>query len=127
MTNSRGLMGVGMPAQQAKRLGLDPTTVTGNGTTQATATAIGQFQFYVRGSAGTATTSIGFVMTSVAEVGSEYLFLNVSTNTVVLWPPVGGQFLVNAGATATGFSLALGKGALMLAVTATSFDYLPQG
>lgn len=124
MVSSRGLMTFGLPAQAAKRLGIDPATVTGNGTTQATATAIGQFQFYIRGSAGTATTSLGFIMTSVAEVGSEYTFVNVSTNTVVLWPPVGGQFNINAGATATGLSLALAKGVFLYAVTATTFDVL---
>jgi hypothetical protein len=125
MPASRGLMSFGLPAQAAKRLGTDPTAVTGAGTSQATAQAIGQFQFYVRAAAGGAGSAYGFVMPTNAEVGSEYTFVNVSTNTVVLWPPTGGgQFNINAGATATGLSLALAKGLFLLAVTATTFDVL---
>jgi len=121
-------MGVGMPAQQAKRLGLDPTTVTGAGTTQATAQAIGQFQLYVRANAG-GTSAYGYIVSSVAEVGSEYIVNCISSTTVVLWPPVGGQFLSTSivGATATGVSLAIGRGAIVLAVTASTFDVLISG
>lgn len=128
MSNSRGLMSFGLPAQAAKRLGLDPTTVTGTGTTQATAQAIGQFQFYVRANAGGAS-AYGYIMSSIAEVGSEYVVNCISSTTVILWPPVGGLFLSTSitGATATGVSLALGRGAIVLAVTASTFDVLISG
>lgn len=124
MTNPRGLMGIGMPAQQAKRLGLDPTSTTAAGTTQATAQAIGQFNFYVRG-LGTSS-NYGFTLSSVAELGSEYLVVAV-TATVVVWPPVGGQMLISGGLTATGISLAIGKSAAFLTVTATTFDAFLSG
>lgn len=120
MTNPRGLMGVGMPAQQAKRLGLDPTSVNAAGTTQATAQAIGQFAFYVR-SVGTATTGVGLILPSVAEIGSEYLVVN-TTATCVIWPPVGGQLMIKGGLTATGVSLSVGNGGCFIAVTSSLFD-----
>ena len=120
MVNSRGLMTFGLPAQAAKRLGLDPTTVNAAGTTQATAQAIGQFQFYVR-SVGITTSAVGLILTSVAEVGSEYMVVNTTTSCVV-WPPVNGQLLISGGLTATGVSIAVGKGAIFLAVTASTFD-----
>ena len=128
MANSRGLMTFGLPAQAAKRLGLDPTVVTGAGTSQATAQAIGQFQFFVRAQAGGAS-AYGLIMSSVVEVGSEYNVICETSTTVVLWPPSGGQFLSTsiAGLTATGVSLAIGRGAFVLAVTASTFDVAISG
>lgn len=120
MANSRGLMTFGLPAQAAKRLGLDPTSVNAAGTSQATAQAIGQFQFYVR-SVGTATTGVGLILSSVAEVGSEYFVMN-TTATCVVWPPVGGQLLIRGGLTATGVSISVGNGGYFYAVTASTFD-----
>lgn len=120
MVSSRGLMTFGLPAQAAKRLGLDPTSVNAAGTTQATAQAIGQFQFYVR-SVGITTSAVGLILPSVAEVGSEYIVTNTTTSLVV-WPPVGGQLLISGGLTATGVSIAVGKSGLFLAVTASTFD-----
>ena len=124
MVNPRGLIGLGMPAQQAKRLGIPSSTAEANvnaaGTTQATAQAIGQFQFYVR-SIGITTSAIGLILPSNAEIGSEYIVVNTTTSCVV-WPPVNGQLLVANGLTATGTSIATGKGALFIAITASTFD-----
>ena len=130
MTAPRGLMGVGMPAQLAKRLGIPSgngdATLSGTGTTQATAAAIGQFQFYVRG-VGTATSAVGYILPSNAEVGSEYKVMN-TTATMVIWPPVGGQLLIPGGLTATGISLSVGKGGAFIAVSSSLFDtYLDLG
>jgi hypothetical protein len=126
MANSRGLMTFGLPAQAAKRLGLDPTAVTPAGTTQATAQAIGQFQFYVRASPVT-TSAVGLILSSVAEVGSDYVVVNALTATLIVWPPVNGQLLISGGLTATGVSIASGKGGTFLAVTASTFDTLLSG
>lgn len=97
--------------------------VTGTGTSQATAQAIGQFQFYVRAQAGGAS-AYGLIMSSVCEVGSEYNVICETSTTIVLWPPSGGQFLSTSitGTTATGVSLAIGRGAFLMAVTASTFD-----
>ncbi len=124
MVEPRGLIGVGMAAQLAKRLGIPSRTTDANlngaGTTFAAAAAIGQFQFYVRANAQS--TAIGFVMPNNAEVGSEYQIFNSGAVTAEIWPPSGGTFNVNAGATATGTSLAVGKGMFVCAITATTFD-----
>lgn len=121
MANSRGLMTFGLPAQAAKRLGLDPTIVTGAGTSQATAQAIGQFQFFVRAQAGGAS-AYGYIMSSVCEIGGEYNVFCETSTTVVVWPPSGGQFYVAGGLTATGTSVPNGKMAFFLCVTASTFN-----
>jgi hypothetical protein len=115
-------MTFGLPAQAAKRLGLDPNSVNGTGTSQAGATAIGQFNFYVRANSQSGATA--YILTSVAEVGSDYTVFNSGASSCIIWPPVGGQFNVGAGATATGVTIAVGKGGFFLAVTATTFDVL---
>jgi hypothetical protein len=124
MVNPRGLIGLGMPAQLAKRIGVPSSTGEANlsaaGTTQATAQAIGQFQFYVR-SIGITTSAIGLILPTNAEIGSEYIVVNTTTSCVV-WPPVNGQLLISGGVTATGVSIAVGKGALFIAITASTFD-----
>jgi|SRR5580704_1227938 hypothetical protein len=124
MVEPRGLIGVGMPSQLAKRLGIPARTTDSNlngiGTTFAGAAAIGQFQFYVRANAQS--TAIGYVMPNNAEVGSDYMIFNTGAVTAEIWPPSGGTFNVAAGATATGTSLAVGKGMFLIAVTASTFD-----
>jgi len=114
-----------MAAQLAKRIGIPSratdAAVTPTGTTQATAAAIGQFQFYVRASP-TATSAVGVILPSNAEVGSEYTVFNLVTATLIVWPPSGGQVFVVAGITATGTSVSTGKAATFLAITASTFD-----
>jgi hypothetical protein len=123
----RYLIGLGMPAQLAKRLGLpagagDANTAGGNG--YAAATAIGQFQFYVR--ANSQTSARTYIMTSVAEPGSEYSIFNIGGltggTTADIYPPSGGTFNVNGGATATMTQIATGKGIFLVAITASTFD-----
>lgn len=125
MVEPRGLIGLGLAGQLAKRLGIPSrstdSAVTAAGTTQATAAAIGQFQFYVRATP-TATSAVGLILPSNAEVGSEYTVFNLVTATLIVWPPSGGQMFVAAGLTATGTSVSTGKAATFLAITATSFD-----
>lgn len=124
MTYPRGLIGLGLAAQLAKRLGLDSSTIAANlngGASFAAATAIGQFQFYVR--ANGASGANNFILPSNAEIGSEYTIYNIGvTATVNLYPPVGGTINLAAGATATLAAIATGKGAFFIAVTATTFD-----
>jgi hypothetical protein len=125
MVEPRGLIGVGMPAQQAKRIGMPSRSTDSNlaaaGTTQATAAAIGQFQFYVRG-IPTATSAVGLILPSNAEVGSDYIVFNTVTATLIIWPPANGQIFVAAGLTATGTSVSTGKSATFIAITASTFD-----
>ena len=54
MTSPRGLMGFGLAAQLAKRLGIASATGDANltgGAAISSATASGQFQFYIRANA----------------------------------------------------------------------------
>lgn len=130
MVEPRGLIGVGMPAQQAKRLGLPSRAADANlngGASLAAAAAIGQFQFYVRANAQTG--AAVFQMPNNAEVGSEYVIFNIGGIsggvTANVYPPTGGQFNVAAGATATLTAVVSGKGAILIAVTASTFDVFP--
>jgi hypothetical protein len=125
MTSPRGLMGLGLAAQVAKRLGIASGTTDANlngGASFAAATAIGQFQFYVR--ANPIGGSNNFILPNTAEIGSEYTIFNAGPGTAAanVYPPVGGTINVAAGATATLAAVVTGKGAFFIAVTATTFD-----
>jgi hypothetical protein len=125
MVEPRGLIGVGMASQLAKRLGIPARSTDANlngGANFAAAAAIGQFQFYVRANA--AASANFFIMPNNAEVGSEFQIFNIGAGaaTCLLYPPAGGTFNVNAGATATQTVIATGKGIFLIAITATTFD-----
>lgn len=123
MTSPRGLIGLGLAAQLAKRLGLASATGDANlngGAAFATAVAIGQFQFYVRANAQNG--AFVYQMPSNAEQGSEFMIFNIGATGAAVYPPTGGTFNVNAGATATLSAIATGKGIMLVAVTASTFD-----
>lgn len=129
MTSPRGLMGFGLAAQLAKRLGIASATGDANlngGAAFSSATAIGQFQFYIRANAQSSANV--YIMPNSAEVGSEYTIFNTGSVAGSLYPPTitggTGTFNVNAGATATLTSIATGKGVFLVAVTASTFDVL---
>jgi hypothetical protein len=127
MVNPRGLIGLGMPAQQAKRLGTPSSTGEANlngGAAFSSAVAIGQFQFYVRANAQ-ASANV-YQMPANAEIGSEFTIFNTGSVAGSVYPPTitggTGTFNVNAGATATLSSVATGKGIFLVAVTASTYD-----
>jgi hypothetical protein len=130
MVEPRGLIGVGMPAQLAKRLGVPSRASDANingGANLAAAAAIGQFQFYVRANAQTGAAT--YQMPNNAEIGSEYVIFNIGGITggvtANVYPPTGGTFNVSGGATATLTAVVSGKGAILIAVTASTFDVFP--
>src|SRR5271154_1810791 len=109
MVEPRGLIGVGLPGQLAKRLGLPARSTDSNangGAAFASATAIGQFQFYVR--ANTANAAYLYQLPPNAEVGSEYTIFNIGTTGAGVYPPASGTINVAAGATATLAAIATG-------------------
>lgn len=131
MVNPRGLIGLGMAAQLAKRLGTPSGTGDSNlngGANLAGATAIGQFQFYVRANAQTSLNV--YQLPNNAEVGSEYTVFNIGGITggvtANVYPPTitGGTGTINVagGATATLTAVVSGKSAFFVAVTASTFD-----
>jgi hypothetical protein len=129
MALPRYLIGVGMPAQLAKRVGFPTDAASANsngGAAFASATAIGQFQFYVRANAQSSLNV--YVLPSNAEPGSEYIVMNLGGVTggvtANVYPPAGGQAYVGgvAGATATLVAIVSGKAATFIAITASTFD-----
>lgn len=132
MTGPGQLMLLGLPGQLAKRLGVAAGTRESNlngGAAFASAQAIGQFQFYVRANAQTSLNV--YQLPSNAEIGSQYVIFNIGgiTGGVTcnVYPPVGGTFNLNAGATATLTAIVSGKGAFFIAVTASTFDAFLSG
>jgi hypothetical protein len=116
-----------MAAQLAKRLGIPADTASSNingGANFAGATAIGQFQFYVRANAQNGLYI--YQMPNNAEVGSEYVIFNIGATGAAVYPPTisggTGTFNINAGATGTLTAIATGKGMFLIAVTASTFD-----
>jgi hypothetical protein len=116
-----------LAGQLAKRLGIpsratDANLAGGNGF--AAATAIGQFQFYVRANSQTAART--YTMPTNAEVGSEYIVFNIGGltggTTADIYPPAGGMFNIGNTATATMTQIATGKGLMLIAITASTFD-----
>jgi hypothetical protein len=129
----RYLIGLGLPAQLAKRLGMPSGTTEANlngGANFAGAAAIGQFQFYVRANAQTSLNV--YQMPNNAEPGSEFEIFNIGGITggvtANIYPPTisggTGTFNVAAGATATLTAVATGKGIFLTAITASTFDVL---
>jgi hypothetical protein len=127
MTNPRGLIGLGLPGQLAKRLGIPSGTGDANlngGAAFASAVAIGQFQFYVRANAQNA--AYIYQMPNNGEIGSEYMIFNIGATGAAVYPPTisggTGTFNVNAGATATLSAIATGKGIFLVCITASTYD-----
>jgi hypothetical protein len=125
MSTPSALMRMGLPSQQAKRLGIDAGTGSSNlngGAAFASAAAIGQFQLYVR--ANCQTSANIFQLPSNAEIGTPYTIFNAGAVSGAVYPPVNGTVNINAGATASLVTLAIGKGLFFVAITASTFDVM---
>jgi hypothetical protein len=130
MATPSALMRLGLPAQQAKRLGIDMgsgSSLLAGGAAYATATAIGQFAIYVRANAQSGANV--YQMPSNAEIGTEYVFYNLGGITggvtANLYPPAGGTFNIGStSATSTLTAVTSGKGLFLIAITASTFDVL---
>lgn len=97
------LMGVGMPQEQATRLGLsDLTTIAGVGTAQSGGAAIPAGTTNVL--ATTASGQTALVLPATAEIGATYLVTNSSATTALVFPPSGGA--INAAAADASASVA---------------------
>jgi hypothetical protein len=131
MATPSALARMGLPAQQAKRLGIDAgvgSSALNGGAAFSSAKAIGQFAIYVRANAQSGANV--YQMPSNAEIGTEYMIFNIGGITggvtANVYPPTisggTGTFNVNAGATATLTAIASGKGIFLVCVTASTFD-----
>ena len=118
MSLATDLMGVGLPQEQATRLGYTAaTTLAGVGTSQSGARTIPNM---VNNVAGTTTGGqTAFVVDAAVELTMPYLFRNTSSTTALLFPPVGGAF--NAGSDNASISVAQNQSILFWRQTATKF------
>lgn len=118
MSLATDLMGVGLPQQQATRLGYsNPTTIAGVGTAQSGAALIPNEVNNVVGT--TAGGQTAFVVDSTVEFTMPYLFRNSSSTTALLYPPSG--FAFNAGSNDAAISVAQNQSILFWKQTSTKF------
>jgi hypothetical protein len=88
-------MAVGIPAEQANRLGYeDRVPLDGNGTTQDSATELLPTQTNV--AMGTSAGDTAFRLPAEAEFFQEYFLLNTTAETALIFPPVGDTIDANA-------------------------------
>jgi hypothetical protein len=91
MATADALIGLGTPAEVAKRQGWQPVALTTSGTTQGSGTGV------LRGLGNqlvTATVHAGtgaITLPADAEVGDEILIVNASANAGAIFPPSGGN------------------------------------
>lgn len=81
------LGGVGMPMEQALRLGFTPATIAGIGTAQVGAAPIPGIANFV-----STTTDVGqtaFILPEAAELLVPYIVLNTTVTAALVFPPVG--------------------------------------
>lgn len=97
------LMGVGLPQEQATRIGTsDLTTIAGVGTAQSGGAAIPKWTTNVL--ATTAGGATAFVLPSTAELEQWYMVTNSSSTTALVYPPSSGT--INAAAADASVSIA---------------------
>ena len=95
MSLATTLMAVGIPAEQANRLGYeDRVPLDGNGTTQAGATEIIATNTNI--AMGTSAGDTAFILPAEAELFQPYFLLNTTAETALIFPPVGDTIDANA-------------------------------
>ena len=121
MSTVADLMGLGMPAALAARLGNTPTAVTGAGTSQATATAISQHVSMVNAQSS----QTGAIFASAASLGAPFYVVSpvgVSAATAVIYCPVSGTM---NGTTNGSVVLTTGKSAIFVQTGALAWVSFP--
>lgn len=110
------LMGVGLPQEQATRIGLSNlTTIAGVGTAQSGAAAINQWTTNVL--ATTASGQTAFVLPSMAEIGVTYLVTNSTATAALVFPPSGGT--INAASADASVSIAQNLARVFIRLSST--------
>lgn len=110
------LMGVGLPQEQAVRLGVSAwTTVAGVGTAQSGAAAIKTNNIF----ATTASGQTAFVLLSTMELEGIVEFYNSTATTALVYPPIGGFF--NGQSVNTAFAVPQGASVVITKKSATKF------
>ena len=98
MSLAKDLIQVGIPDQQALRLGYQTASVTAAGTDSTGATVLQKSQTLVLATVGASTP--GVKLPADAELGVEYVIGNISSNAGAVYPPTSGQ--INGDTVTTG-------------------------
>lgn len=114
MSTIQDLMGLGMPAALANRLGNSYTALTTTGTSSTTAAAITNKVTVLT----TASSQTGAILPSAASIGSVFYVTNSTATGGVVYPPSGCTFITSAG---TSYSMAQYNSAIFVRATATTF------
>jgi hypothetical protein len=93
MALAKDLMQVGIPDQAATRLGYTIGGVNAAGTTQGTAAAIPASATLVTIASGA--NNSGVILSANVELGADIVVANGTLNTIILYPPSGGNFNIN--------------------------------
>ena len=108
MSTAADLMGLGMPAPLASRLGNTPQSVSGNGTAQVGATSFGGGGLFL---ATPTSSNTAFILSNALSTGRPVWFWNQSASqTALIFPPVGGK--INGGSTNASVSVGPLNGAI---------------
>lgn len=105
MALATGLIGLGMPAEQASLLGNTPATLAGVGTAQAGATIISSSMAQLTTSSG----QTAFVFRSTSSITRLFFMFNTTATTALIFPAVGGT--IQGQSQDASFSIAQNKGA----------------
>ncbi len=118
MSLATDLQGVGMPSEQAIRLGYSAaTTIAGVGTAQSGGAAIPALTNNV--TATTASGQTAFVLPSSAELNVPYLVRNSSSTAALVFPPSGGT--INAASQDASVSIAQNLARIFIRVNSTAW------
>ena len=98
MSLAKDLMQLGIPDQQAIRLGFQVGTITGGGTTSADANVMAASATIVTVTGGNSNS--GIKLPAGAELGVPYIITHLGANTILIYPPTSGQ--INGDTATTG-------------------------
>ena len=107
MSLAKDLMQLGIPDQAALRLGYQVGTITGGGTTSADANVMAASATLVTVTGGN--TNSGIKLPAGAELGVPYVIPHLGANTILIYPPTGGQ--INGDTATTGTASLLTRSA----------------
>lgn len=122
MATTEALIGLGMPAELALRLGFQPVALTTSGTTQGSGTGVitGSGNKLVTATVHTGTGAI--TLPSAAEIGDVLLIVNASANAGAIFPQSGGNIngeTTDSGTVTLAASGSAGSSALLVKVSTT--------
>lgn len=96
MATTNALIGLGIPAEVAKRMGWQPTALVTTGSAQASAGGLMKGAGNQLATVTVTTAADAVTLPAAAEVGDEIVVTNPGANAGVIFPPVGGAINGNA-------------------------------